>query len=622
MKKTLFTILLCGLSLLLLGSCEKENGKSYSGGGQTVSTMRGVFYATVQDAENVIKILPGKSKNAQAQVCAFETSVSDMTLNISLKVAPEGLAVYNAAHPEAPAELLPSSAYEFVSNKMMMARYNKTSTFAKVKITASGLTMDQLYVLPLVVDKVEGTDNWELAQQPYGFIKVVQTIEGPEGGDGTMEFPYELRTVEDLVAMNNKLVAGEKTYFKMMNDIDMANMPTEEIDDPDHEGQKITVTKKWVPLNYASPYLKGIDFDGQGHKILNFYCEYAEYPSFFGVLNGYCHDVTFINAMVMVKSDVRTGILAGYCGLQDATKGVRGDCARVHIQGELNHTASGKYGAGGFFGFMGTGALYACSADVVIKSKQNNVGGLAGYCGKMVEIVDCWTTGTIIGNQRTGGILGGTVGDDDPTVPIRIANCYSTAKIEAAFGIGGIAGYMTKATANPTGVDPGNIIENCIAWNEEIRANVSFSGAGADFTYTPGTPTAGDMSHYSCGAIVGYCAIKNTLSNCLRNPAMAYDTNIFFDYTDAFSLYDMPNSSAEAPLSPLPVDGANYNYPYHGKAATEGMTLTQAAQSLGWSAAIWDFSGAVPTLRPDAQVGPVQDVTAGGQLPGFDNNDL
>lgn len=617
MKKILYSILLCGLTLLLV-SCEKQNGKSYAGpGGNKESTMKGVFYASVQNAETVIKILPGKSKNAQVQVCAFENKVSDITLNISFKVAPEAIDVYNAAHPDDLAELLPSSAYEFVSNNMMMARYNKASTYAKIKITASGLVMDRLYVLPIVVDKVEGTDNWELAQQPYAFVKVLQTIEGPEGGDGSMEFPFELRTVEDLVGMANHLIAGDKVYFKMMNDIDMSVMPPSDVEDPDNPGSFIP--KKWIPLNLGA-YTKGIDFDGQGHTISNFYCDYAEYPSFFGVLNGYCHDVTFIDAMVVATSDVRAGILAGYCGLQDATKGIRGDCARVHIQGTLDHTKSTKYGAGGFFGFMGTGAVYACSADVVIKSALNNVGGIAGYCGKVVEVVDCWTTGTIIGNQRVGGIMGGTVGDDDPSVPIRIANCYSTAKVYGSFGMGGIGGYFAKATANPTGVEPGNIIENCIAWNGEIRANGSWNESKTE--YTPGNPKPGDKSHYSCGAIIGYTAIKNTLRGCLRNPAMVYDSNIFFDYSDAFSLYDMPDCAPETPLSPIPVDGANNNYPYHGKAAAEGMTLTQAAQSLGWSTDIWDFSGDVPTLRPDAQVGPVPDVTAGGQLPGFENNDL
>lgn len=621
MKKTLYTILLCGLSLLLFAACEKENGKSQTGRDtKPVATMKGVFYAQAVNAKDdaPIKLLPGYEDIAQAKVCVFEENVSDVTVNASFKVAPEGLAVYNATHLGAEALLLPASGYEFVSNNVMLARYNKASTLAQIKVIASGLEMDQLYVLPITVDKVEGTDLWDLADQPYGFIKVIQTVTGPEGGNGTMEFPYELKTTADMFAMGDKLKAGKKVYFKMMNDIDMSkDIPKKEIDDPDNPGQKIVVDATWIPLNLGA-YTKGIDFDGQGHIIDNFFCDYASYPSFFGVLNGYCHDVTFLHAKVVTNlgKDQRCGILAGYCGLQDASKGIRGDCARVHVQGEMDHTGSSKYGAGGYFGFMGTGALYACSADVIVTSKLNNVGGFAGYCGKEVIIENCWSTGVITGAQRVGGIMGGTVGDDDPTIPIRIVNCYSTAKVHGSFGIGGIGGYFTKATANPTGVDPGNVFEKCIAWNEEIHANWNVS------SNTGGDPAPGDKSHYSCGAVIGYCAVKNTLTDCYRRADMVYNENIFFDYSDAFQLYDMPNSSATAPLSPMPVDGASYNYPYHGKAAPAGATLTQVAQSLGWSGAIWDFSGDVPTLRPDAQVGPVPDVSAGGQLPGFENNDL
>lgn len=621
MKKTLYTILLCGLSLLLFASCEKENGKSQTGRGTTpVATLKGVFYGAVKNADTPLKILPGMSKSAMAQVCALEDGVSDVTLKVNLKADAAGLSVYNAAHPDDQALLLPASAYAIEGNSLLLARYNTGSTYAKVVITANDeLEMNQLYVLPVTVDQVEGTDLWEYAQQPYGFIKVLKTVEGPAGGDGSMAFPYELKTVEDMIAMSDKLKAGEKTYFKMMNDIDMADAPKREITDPD-TGAKTELPYSWTPLNNVSPYLKAIDFDGQGHTIKNFYCDYAtgDYPSFFGVLNGYCHDVTFTNAYVKVTTPQRDGILAGYCGLQDASKGVRGDCARVHIQGELDHRGSTKYGAGGFYGFMGTGALYACSADVIIHSKLNNVGGLAGYCGKEVEIIDCWTTGVICGGQRVGGILGGTVGDDDPTIPIKIVNCYSTAKVYGSFGIGGIGGYFFKAASatNPPAVHPGNVFENCIAWNELIHANWNVNSEVA------GDPIPDDISHYSCGAIVGYTMLDNTFTNCKRRPDMAYNTNIFFDYSTAFSLYDQADSSPAATISIVPVAGTQHNYPYHGQAAEAGKTLSQVAQSLGWSEAVWDFSGAVPTIRPDAQVGPVPDVTAGGQLPGFGNNDL
>jgi len=592
MKKTLRYILLSGLSLLLF-ACGKPNG-----GKEAVSTMKGVFYTAVSGSTETLELLPGKSKLIDLLVRAEEGAVCDITLKMSLKVDPAGVDVYNAANPAAAAQLLPSSAYSFVEgkNSLMIARYNTTSTTGRIRIVASGLENDQLYVLPLTIDKVEGSDNWALSENPYAFITVMQSDKGPEGGDGSMEYPYELKTAADMTAMRDKLVPGEKTYFRMKNDIDMA-----EITD-------------WKPLNYASPYDKGIDFDGGGFTISNFTCDFSDYPSFFGVLNGYCHDVKFENAKVTV-ADARSGILAGYCG----SGAIRGDVARVHIQGELDHTTSTKYGAGGFFGHLANGGMYACSADVNILSKLNNVGGLVGYCAANAEIIDCWTSGTVTGGQRVGGIIGGTSGADLTTPDgIKIVNCYTTAAVHGSFAIGGIGGFFNGASTakgSPADNKPGNRFEKCIAWNTEIRANWNQ-------TTGEGTITPGDMSHYSDGAIVGYTAKANYLVGCLRNPAMKYDQAIFFDYTDAFSLYDQPDSSPTSPLMIVAVEGADYNYPYHGAAAPEGKTLSEVAKSLGWSTAIWDFSGDVPTLKSTAPVGPAPDVTSGGQLPGFDENTL
>ena len=70
------------------------------------------------------------------------------------------------------------------------------------------------------------------------------------------------------------------------------------------------------------------------------------------------------------------------------------------------------------------------------------------------------------------------------------------------------------------------------------------------------------------------------------------------------------------------VAGADYNYPYHGVAAEAGKTLSDVARGLGWSADIWDFSGAVPTLKANATVVPVEDASSQGQLPGYGENEL
>ena len=97
--------------------------------------------------------------------------------------------------------------------------------------------------------------------------------------------------------------------------------------------------------------------------------------------------------------------------------------------------------------------------------------------------------------------------------------------------------------------------------------------------------------------VVGYTSLKNYLTDCVRRPDAVYNTAVFFDYSDVFSLYDQDNSNPTTPLEVVAVTGANYNWPYHGKAAAAGKTVSDVAQDLGWSSAIWDFSTEYPTLK-------------------------
>lgn len=598
MKKLLYTIV-CGLSLALLSSCdaivEKLNPDT-SGSNATVSAMKGVFYTATNDTET-LNLLPGKSRNVEAHVGVKDGKVSDMTLKLTLKVDAEGVAAYNRTHGSAPAEMLPSAAYQFVNNDLMLARFNTTSTAAKIRITATDLEDGKLYVLPVIIDKVEGTDNWELAEDAFAFITVSQANQGPEGGDGSMEYPYELSTVADLKAMKDKLSQDEKVYFKLMNDIDMADV------------------NDWTPLNAASPYLFAIDFDGDGHTISNFHVtDVPTYPSFFGVLNGYCHDVTFMNANIECGGDSGCGILGGYGG----TGAIHADVARVHVHGKVTLTGN-KTGVGGMFGCAGNVTIEASSADVDVWSGKNYVGGLIGYSKKAL-ISNCWTAGSVRGDQRVGGIAGGINGDGDA-----IINCYSIAKLwsykkdesgaftdEKEYGclrsVGGIVAHANQDKGNEMDTRmPGNIVSGCIAWEEEIKTR----------TYLTGEVDITKDNYYSSGAIVAFGASHNTYENCYRRADLD-----FRDYCDLFLLYDQENSSPTSPLIYNKIEGAGYNYPYHGKAAPVGATLTQVAQSLGWSSAIWNFSGDIPTIKPDAQVGPVPDVTGEGQLPGFGENDI
>ena len=148
MKRIATYLLLLSYALAFTACREKEQ--------PTVSTMKGVFYAWLDGADETVELLPNKSKTFT--LLAKAEAVSDVYLTFSFKVDPDAVAGYNAAHGTN-YEMLPSSAFEFIGNTVMMPRYNASSSSAKLRITASGLEEDKTYVLPVTSDKVTGTDN-------------------------------------------------------------------------------------------------------------------------------------------------------------------------------------------------------------------------------------------------------------------------------------------------------------------------------------------------------------------------------------------------------------------------------------------------------------------------------
>lgn len=382
------------------------------------------------------------------------------------------------------------------------------------------------------------------------------------GGSGTQSDPYLIAKAKQLDNMHGVLSADSKMYFKLIDNIDASSL------------------KSWEPFNFASPYDLAIDFDGDGHTISNFSCSNCTYAGFFGVLNGSCKNVSFTNAEIAQNLNYACGILAGYAGSGD----IHADISNVHVQGTVTFTGN-KTGIGGLVGTVANANIDACSADCVVYSGKNYVGGLFGYSKTISggnHFSNCWTSGSVRGDQRVGGIAGGMFGDGDT-----MTNCYSTANLDgtgdyaATRSVGGIIGHANqdKGDGNETRM-PGNVVKGCIAWQDAIKTR----------TYLG--PEMDGNDWYSSGAIVAYGATHNTYADCYHKANLD-----FRDYADVLPLYDQENSSPTTPLVVNAVAGNTHNYPYHGKAAPAGSTLSQVAQSLGWSADVWDFSGAVPTLK-------------------------
>lgn len=572
------------------------------------SSTKAVFHAEVVGAEEITEIFPGKSKTVSIKACADpETGVADVVLTISFKADAAGVAAYNSKHGTS-YEMLPGTAFEFVSNEVMMPRFGTSSTMAKLSLSTAGLEDGVTYVLPVTVGSVVETDNWGLSEAPYAFIPVKMAYVAPDAGTGTKEDPYNIYTKEDMVSMADKLDEGVKVYFRLQNDIDMTDV-------------------KWMPLNFASPYKLMIDFDGNGHTISNFYCDFANYPSFFGVLYGDCYDLTFEDAVINNEVGSNAcGVVGAYCGTSD----LPGNCRNVHVKGTVTSLA-GDRGVGGLFGrvhfgvvkdssFEGTvtgsggktgvgglvgwvnGTIERCWAKADVTSNANYCGGLIGYDNAASFVQDCWTSGTVTGTQRIGGIFGGLLKEKT-----EVRNCYTTSALTATFCIGGIAGHCNLDKGSgvlPTDTEALYVVENCIAWNEFILAT-----------------NEDDSEHYSSGAITGYTSVKSFLTNCYRRPDLSFTEC----KTQALNvLYDQPNASPGSPL--MKADGTGtYNFPYHGRAAAAGSTVSSLAKELGWSESVWDFSTPLPTLKtagPSSGGSGDTDVTPGGQLPDFDENEV
>lgn len=404
------------------------------------------------------------------------------------------------------------------------------------------------------------------------------------GGKGTKESPWIIKKAEQMAFLFDDLASGGIRYFKLGDDIDMTGM-------------------EWTPLNAASPYDRQIDFDGDGHTISNFSCSASSYPSFFGVLYGECRNLYFKNATINTDAASSGGVLGGYLG----TSGKPGIARNVHVEGTVNHAGAvagigglfgkisgfsleepcmtgcsfkgvinctgGKNGIGGIAGNATNALITSTWADVELTNTGNYVGGILGYDTGVAILRDCWTTGTIVGKERVGGIAGGLIKNDSS-----IYNCYSTASILATSYIAaGIAGHcnLDKKNANDTNA-PNNHIEKCIAWNKTIEAGV-----------------ADTAEHYCSGIIIGYTALQNYMADCWHMNGIDFhecEGNIQAGYTFG----DQEDASPDKPLVKGP---GTYNFSYNGKTAAAGKSLSQVAKEIGWSADVWDFSGDVPNLK-------------------------
>ena len=242
------------------------------------------------------------------------------------------------------------------------------------------------------VSDIFGNDSaWEFTKDGLPILKNVGGTQSAylppyltgEGfyGKGTAENPYEIRNVNDLKLLAEKVNSGETyegKYFKQTANIDLEDLENE---------------PNWTPIGKENNHFKGI-FDGGGHKI---------------------------TSLSITSSNGKIGLF-GF--VSNAT------IRNCNVAGKIE----GDTFVGGIVGNAGKNThILNCSFQGNVRGKLDYVGGIVGNTSSGCEVSGCFVTGKVEGLQRVGGIAGQGIGI--------IRNCYALADVTARTAIaGGIAG--------------------------------------------------------------------------------------------------------------------------------------------------------------------------------------
>ena len=323
----------------------------------------------------------------------------------------------------------------------------------------------------------------------FNYIKMncvhIDQFAGAED-DGMEENPYLIADKYQLMAMRDLVETDNTVYFELLADVDLAG-------------------ESWVPFNYASPYTKAVNFEGNGHKILNLTSTYASYPSFAGVVAGDINNVTFVDPVIESVSQ-HAGVVGGYIG----TTGIIGNCTGVIVENaKVSVSGNSEKGrnAGGFGGFVGAeGTLKDCHVKGTTTITQthtatgSSAAGFIGNIGAAATIDGCSATADV--TNEASYYTAGFAGQIGATVPVVIKNSAylgGTIKASRSNNNSPVGGFIGRITKNAHAV-----IEKCYVDGAKIDA-----------------PLCGRS-----GGFVGESSNENTITSCnVKNSSVSAGMN-------------------------------------------------------------------------------------------------
>jgi hypothetical protein len=317
------------------------------------------------------------------------------------------------------------------------------------------------------------------------------------GGDGTVENPYRIASIIDLMELSNSPDDWNKSFL-MTADIDC-----------------IGVEIAPIGSSFVVPFY-GF-FDGAGHVISNLTIvkPVKSHVGLFGVIGGgQIKNLGVVNVNAIGFGDVGglVGVNFGVITSCYATGSVEGGGYVGGLAGSNAGTLSFCYatsvnGRGSYLGGLvggNLGTLNSCYATGSVEGTID-VGGLVGNNALYGALTSCYATGSVNGTSGVGGLVGNNWGGP-------LNSCYATGSVNGTSEVGGLVGNnwggplnSCYATGSVTGT---NRVGGLVGWNAgAVPASYYSTDFAGGTYYAGGLVELNDdgtlISCYATGSVTG-----------------------------------------------------------------------------------------------------------------------
>ncbi len=353
----------------------------------------------------------------------------------------------------------------------------------------------------------------------------------PAKGDGSVENPYEITTINDLDFMRYQ----PDKHYTLMNDLDF-------------EGSKFSKDNSnigWTPVGTSRFRFTG-SLKGNGHTIKNLYINAPglEYVGLFGYVNYSKFDsLNIINCDITGKS--RVGGLAGY--VYDA------EISNCVIIGKVSGSKKSGYAQTGLLVGNISGSSISNSYTYGNVSASNYVGGLTGLLYDS-DITNCYSNAFVNAGQKCGGFIGvvnrGT-----------ITYCYSTGRVRGNMDCGAFIGenlstntsiykcYYNNETAGLSQEAIPNIVTSLYGLTEsEMKQAANYT----DWDFTDVWEIDENTSFPKLKSVYNYPLLVRTVNLAIMKDS-AYSTTLDFIPMD----YDVESVTSEEFPEGMKISSAN-----------------------------------------------------------------